>query len=184
MLTILNPCVTHGESHGNAIPPKAPDKEIHRAKMYIESKFGPEFLASLLLEDSGQVWQDGVYSGVFVEFAFKPIEQPGVVGHILLEAKLGGQFFAIGGGDLPDCVEEPSRCRISISENEAIDIARAAGLESETNLYFTRLGVFEGFSGFAWRINANTGKTGKHRVLLVNASTGEIEWDYEAFSCG
>ncbi len=162
----------------------APDSEIQRARSYLASRMGQAAVDSSVVLVSGVLTNssdDG--RGCAVLFRFSPPSLPGAECDILVLALEGGLFHSVAGQDVPDCLNTPGLCALSIAEDVAVAIAIGAGLASTSGEYLTKLGIFEGFSGFAWRI-APSQSPGATRCLLINAVTGNVERDYVEHSCG
>jgi hypothetical protein len=169
---------------------RAPESELVRARQYVASRFGENLCAARVAVKSGCIMttsEDGarqVTTGYAIAFGLRVSTADSAECEFLVTAERGGPYRTISGGDLPDCANHPELCEIAITEDSAKAIARAFGLQSANGKYRARLGIYEGFDGFAWRVGANTDKTGDNRLLLVNAHTGAVERDYVEHTCG
>lgn len=164
-----------------------PAAELERARQMITSHLGADVAATCTLERSSPyvTITDGKYTGIGgweLIARFRPDPHRDLTCALILTSLAGGAYHPEE-GPLPDCVHHPEWCDITIGRDEAIDLAVAQGLDRGWGEHTADLVVAAGVDGFVWRVRAHPAGALHDRVVVINARTGAVAFDYEDKPC-
>lgn len=167
-----------------------PDSIIEKSNQFIISKVGQEFFNNYMsinkeltryipanlhcIKNLSYCADYLLAPNYFMVYSLKIPNKPYANVSISFSVDKNGNIIAGSQQGLPDCVSKPSECEFLIDENDAIKIARNAGLEEGISDWKTSFHWAYGNPGsYVWTVqnylSSNNGK-----IVMIDANSGDI----------
>lgn len=176
---------------------QAPGTEIERARQYVVSRLGDEIGATCSIETRSAIVMTNSRSGFvgisgwILRASFRPRPSWDLKCTFIIDNTSQQKYLIIAHedrresqlGEIPDCRNHPELCQITIDLAAAVEIGRSRGIAPSDNEYFAALELWGADPGIVWRISSRSIGAKYSRLLVVDATTGEIMVDRENKPC-
>ncbi len=177
VLFLIPSCTEYDSRYPKQLP--APPSVISNAEQAIIAKVGEEFfeLNFTYLPDQSRIRTASEGEEYYLVWHFRVFGKPYIENLVSMRVDAEGKNLR---GDIisgvPDCVADPGACEFAVDRQQAIELAKKAGLDKGIRPWTSRVEwrSTREKQGYVWAINSWDGTMGRNAYVDINDGSVEL----------